>query len=108
RRCGCSARGRRPLRTIGLELELRAGVEGLRQVPGVFNYRNHEQPYRRTGIRRQPMDILRDGCILTIRHAVFPEVALPEICRHYLQRAAAADGLPARRGAHASPRASLA
>ena len=34
---------------------------------------------------RQTMDVFRDGRGFAVRHAVFPEIAFPEICRHHLQ-----------------------
>src|SRR5580765_7631413 len=39
------------------------------------------------------MDVLGDGRGFAVRHAVFPQIAFPEICRHHLKRAAAANRL---------------
>src|SRR4030095_8000815 len=85
-RWGGPAGCRRPFRAVLFEFELRAGVEGAREIPGILDRRDHQEERLLSGVRRQPMEVLRDRRILAVGHAILSQVPLSEICRHHLQQ----------------------
>src|SRR5580765_3133018 len=82
------ARRRTPLRAVRLFLELGAQIERTVEVRRILEHRRHDEPDIAVRGRRQPVEVLDERRVLTVRDAVVSQIAIAEIRRLHAERSA--------------------